>query len=200
MSTPIRPNPGFYTDPIDPDRTWAERIRTGDAAAYESVFRALFKPLVGYVVRIIDSKAVAEDLVQEMFLTLWLRRATLDVTGGSLTAYLFSAARNRALAHIRRERVAARWRDKEEHAARTAEKERTSVPRDDLEAVELALAIKDAIDALPDRCRQVFSLSRQRGLTYGEIATELSISPRTVENHMAHAFRRLRARLKRFLP
>ena len=200
MSTPSRPHLDLPADPIDPDRTWAERIRTGDAAAYESVFRALFKPLVGYVVRILDSKAVAEELVQEMFLTLWLRRASLEITDGSLTAYLFSAARNRALAHIRRERVAARWRDREEVSAQLTEKERTNSPRDDLEEVELSLALKDAVDALPDRCRQVFTLSRQRGLTYPEIAREMGISAKTVENHMAHALRTLRVRLKRFLP
>jgi RNA polymerase sigma-70 factor (ECF subfamily) len=200
MSSSFRPNPELPADPIDPDRTWAERIRTGDAAAYESVFRALFKPLVGYVVRILDSKAVAEELVQEMFLALWLRRASLDLKEGSLTAYLFSAARNRALAHIRRERVAARWRDREELSAQLTEKERTNSPRDDLEEVELSLALKDAVDALPDRCRQVFRLSRQRGLTYGEIAREMGISQKTVESHMALALRTLRVRLKRFLP
>jgi RNA polymerase sigma-70 factor (ECF subfamily) len=203
MSAPIRSNLTPASPPNDPselDRTWANRIRTGDASAYESVFRALFQPLVGYVIRIVDSKAVAEELVQELFLTLWMRRATLEVTGGSLSAYLFTAARNRALAHIRRERVAARFRDRQELDAKLAEQERSRELRDDQAEIEIALAIAEAVNALPDRCRAVFKLSRQRGLTYAEIGKELEISPRTVENHMAHALRVLRVRLQRFLP
>lgn len=199
MVVPIRAH-SASVDPSDIDRTWAERVRTGDASAYESVFRALFQPLVGYVARIVDSRAVAEELVQELFMTLWRRRATLEVTGGSLTAYLFASARNRGLAHIRRERVAARFRDRQELDARIAEHDRARNLHDDRADIEIALAIADAVNALPERCREVFKLSRQRGLTYAEIAKELGISPKTVENHMARAFRTLRARLQRFLP
>lgn len=187
-------------DPHHLDRTWAERVRGGDTLAYETVFRALFQPLVGYVVRIVDSKALAEELVQELFLTLWLRRATLEVANGSLTAYLFAAARNRALAHLRRERVRARWREREEVAARIDETERSREVHDDAEEVEIALAVKDAVDSLPARCRQVFRMSRDRGLTYGEIAREMGIAVKTVENHMALALRTLRVRLERFMP
>lgn len=175
-------------------------MRGGDTLAYETVFRALFQPLVGYVVRIVDSKALAEELVQELFLTLWLRRATLEVANGSLTAYLFAAARNRALAHLRRERVRARWREREEVAARIDETERSREVHDDAEEVEIALAVKDAVDSLPARCRQVFRMSRDRGLTYGEIAREMGIAVKTVENHMALALRTLRVRLERFMP
>jgi RNA polymerase sigma-70 factor (ECF subfamily) len=183
-------------DPHDLDRTWAERVRGGDAAAYESIFRALYQPLVAHIVRFVDSRAIAEELVQELFLTLWLRRATLEVRGGSITAYLFSAARNRAIAHLKRERVRARWQDKEEFDARLEQTERVREVRDETVEMEIALAIKAAIDALPERGRQVFRMSRDRGLTYGEIARELGISVKTVENHMGQALRALRERLE----
>ncbi len=200
MSSPA-PLPFHPADP-DPDQSWADRIRTGDTAAYESVFRALYQPLVAYVLRIVDSRAAAEDLVAELFLTLWKRRSTLEVTSGSLTAYLFGAARNRALDHVRYERMAARWRDKEESAARlarvTPDRQKFAALDDAVEA-DLALAIKGAVDALPERCREVFLMSRQRGLTYQEIARDLGISHRTVENHIALALRTLRTKLSRFL-
>lgn len=182
------------------DRTWAERVRNGDAAAYESVFRALVRPLVGYVIRFVESKPIAEELVQEIFLTLWQRRASLEITGDSITTYLFTAARNRALAHLRRERVATRWRDREELNAKLGQQPSRGEAGDHLEEAELALAVAKAVDALPPRRREVFRLSRRDGLSYAEIAERLGVSPRTVENQLGHALRTLRVRLRHFLP
>ncbi len=189
-----------FFDPEQLDRTWAERVRSGDAVAYEAVFRATFRPLVGYVFRIVHSREIAEELVQEMFLSLWLRRATLEIASGSLMSYLFTAARNRALAHVRRERIRSRWAEREMSSAEIAEAERSTLVPDEAGEVEFALAIRAAVDALPQRCRQVFRLSRERGLTYVEIAGELGIAVKTVESHMALALRTLRGKLQRFLP
>lgn len=200
MSASIRPT-------AELDRSWADRIRTGDARAYETVFRSLYPSLVTYVARIVDSQAVGEELVQEIFLTLWQRRATLEIAEGSLSAYLFTSARNRALAHLRREKVATRWRERATFDALIAERElsRDAGGRDggggmpDAVEVELSVAIAAAVAALPPRARQVFTMHRQGGRTYGEIAAELGVSLRTVENHMSAALKSLRARLARFL-
>ncbi len=202
LATPMSSFPKhnfFESNDPDIDRTWVDRMRGGDAEAFEIVFRALVRPLIGYVFRFVDSRPIAEEIVQDLFLSVWQRRATLELTGGSITAYLFSAAHHRALAHVRRERVASRWRDREEIIVQ-GQQESGVVVRDDVEDAVLAMAVQRAVDLLPARCREVFRLSRRDGLSYAEISARLGISKKTVENHMRLALKSLRARLKRHFP
>jgi RNA polymerase sigma-70 factor (ECF subfamily) len=80
---------------------WFARIRAGDEAAFEALFRALAPGLCALITRYVQSRAVAEELVQELFLDLWLRRAQLQIDQ-ALTAYLMTAARHRALNWLKR--------------------------------------------------------------------------------------------------
>src|SRR3954466_1313033 len=86
---------------------WIERIRAGDEAAFEALFRALAPGLCALVARYVHSRAVAEELVQDLFLDLWTRRSQLAVEQ-ALTSYLYMAARNRALNHLKRDQRADR--------------------------------------------------------------------------------------------
>ena len=173
---------------------WFDRIRRGDEAAFEALFRALAPGLCALATRYVGAPAVAEELVQELFLDLWTRRESL-VVHESLTAYLHAATRHRALNHLARERRQHRFT---EGAARLRDGADPAAPGES--ALLDALELQDAIAALPARCRLVFTLSRQQDLTYVEIATALGLSVKTVETQMGRALRALRDRLRHLVP
>jgi RNA polymerase sigma-70 factor (ECF subfamily) len=132
--------------------------------------------------------------VQDVMLELWRRRETLAAES-SPQAYLFQSTRNRALNHIRHERV-----EKKSEPELTHHGELVSSGPDHLVEEEIAIALREAVAELPDRCREVFELSRTHGLKYSEIATTLGISIKTVEAQMGKALRTLRAKLAPWLP
>jgi RNA polymerase sigma-70 factor (ECF subfamily) len=169
---------------------WIEKIRAGDEAAFEALFRALAPGLCALVTRYVKSRPVAEELVQELFLDLWTRRREL-VIEQAITSYLFAAARNRALNHIKRERRAVPW-----SAVATGWSEEVDASAPDESELLDALELQDAIDRLPARCRLIFTLNRNQEMTYGEIAKSLGLSVKTVETQMGRALRTLRDRLR----
>lgn len=170
------------------------RLARGDEAAYDAIFRAWYAPLVRATQAIVRDAAVAEELVQDAMLELWRRREQLDAEG-SPQAYLFRAARNRALNHLRHLAVQRR----NVGALQVEEAREASAPAE-LVARELEEAVREAIAALPPRCREVFELSRGRGLTYGEIAEALGITVKAVEANMGRALKSLRLQLAPWLP
>ena len=135
------------------------------------------------------SRAVAEELVQDVMLELWKRRETL-AEESSPQAYLFQATRNRALNHIRHARIE---RLGEPHVTRPEAVDATAHSR--VVEEEMMVAVRRAVDRLPDRCREVFELSRTHNLKYTEIATTLGISIKTVEAQMGKALKTLREEL-----
>lgn len=139
-------------------------------------------------------RAPAEELAQDVMLELWRRRASLTVDT-SLQGYLLRATRNRTLNYIRHEKVVQR-------GAAFAAQDVVAHPTGDRGLVEDEIdhALKDAMQHLPPRCREVFELSRVNGLKYAEIAATLDISIKTVEAQMGKALRILRERMARWLP
>ena len=185
----LRPRPRAVND-----RDLLARLRHGDRDAFDAVFRAQYAGLVGAAERVVGERAVAEELAQDVMLELWRRRESLTVDE-SLRAYLLRAARNRALNHVRHERMKVRT------APRAAGETVTQpdAPANAAEA-EMEAALREAVAALPGRCREVFELSRGQGLRYVEIAAVLGISVKTVEAQMGKALRVLRERMAPFLP
>ncbi len=165
-----------------------------DAASIEALFRAHYSRLCDFVNCYVRSPETASDLVQDLFVHLWERCDAGDVPLLT-TAYLYTAARNRALKHLRHRRVVARW------AERVASAPLPTGPQADerLRTREMAEASSRAIDALPDRCRQIFLLSREKYLSYAEIAEVLGISVETVETQMWRALKSLRKSLAPYL-
>jgi RNA polymerase sigma-70 factor, ECF subfamily len=169
-------------------------IRQGDEDAFDAIFRAHYAPLVGVAERMLRSRAVAEEIVQDVMLELWRRRESLPIED-SLRAYLFRATRNRALNHVRHGRVE---REGQPHVV-GATADPPTAPSTLVEE-EIDTALRAALGDLPDRCREVFELSRVHGLRYAEIAATLGISVKTVEAQMGKALRILRERLAAWLP
>ena len=170
------------------------RLREGDEAAFDTIFRTWYEPLVALGDRMLRDRAAAEEIVQEVMLELWRRRDRLS-TEGSAQAYLFTATRNRVLNYLRHLRV----REKGEPFLLLDE---TAPDRADSGAVEseIEVAIRGAITELPPRCREVFELSRIQGLKYSEIAQTLGVSVKAVEAQIGKALKLLRERLAPWLP
>ena len=171
-----------------------ERLRQGDESAFDAIFREWYPSLVRSAESIVRSRAVAEELVQDVMLELWRRRESL-AKESSPQAYLFQSTRNRALNHIRHERV----ERKSEPDLMQRTETSASAPSQLIEE-EIEVALRTAVAELPDRCREVFELSRTHGLKYAEIATTLGISVKTVEAQMGKALRSLRVKLAPWLP
>ncbi len=177
------------------DRELLDRLRRGDSLAFDALFRAWYAPLVRVAEAILRERAPAEEVVQDVMLELWRRRDRLPDTE-SPRAYLYRATRNRALNHIRRRRLERRG-----EPVLIAASARVSAAADaDVDASELDTAIRAAIEALPDRCREIFEMSRVGGLKYADIAELLGISVKTVEAQMGKALRSLRESLATWLP
>jgi RNA polymerase sigma-70 factor (ECF subfamily) len=143
--------------------------------------------------RIIPDSGIARDLVQEVFVDLWRRRNDLKITT-SVKAYLRTAARNKSLNYVRDQKMT--FEDQEQHP--NIQSNQVSA-NDQLEADELQAIIDRAIDQLPERCRLVFSLSRFEELSYKEIAEQLDISTKTVENQISKALKLLRNSLAPYI-
>ena len=165
-----------------------------DPQAFETVFRTHYAALCDFVDGYVRSREAARDIVQDLFVNLWERYDSPNPPPLA-TAYLYKAARNRALQHLRHARVVTRH-----HMRVTQEPPRSAAAADEeARARDVARAIEEAIDELPERCREVFLLSREQNLTYAQIAETLGISIKTVEAQMWRALKSRRASLAPFL-
>jgi RNA polymerase sigma-70 factor (ECF subfamily) len=157
--------------------------------AFEALFRAHYDGLVRFATRLVRSRAEAEELVHDVLFKVWRKREGLAPTE-ELKTYLFRATYNHALNHLRRRKLERLWR-------RSLPPEEPSVAptASDDEMDDLEQAVRRAIDDLPPRCREIFLLSRESGLSYNAIATTLGISIKTVETQMGRALKALRIAL-----
>lgn len=186
--SPSQPLPAFVDD-----RDLLARLRGGDHAAFDEIFRQWYEPVVRSANRVLHDPGVAEELSQDVFLELWRRREALALDS-SIAGYLMQAVRNRALNHLRHLAVQRKSVVYVEALSEPAEHADVAV-----QSREVETAIAAAIAELPPRTREVFAMSRERGLRYSEIADELGISVKAVEANMSRALRMLRERLAPFL-
>lgn len=175
------------------DQANLEGLRQGLEAAFDAIFRTYYANLVGFADSILKDRGAAEDTAQDVMVELWRRRSSI-VLQTSLRAYLFQATRNRALNHLRHRRVVARVTPADLTMTQPSASDRGLLEG------EIGGRLREAVAALPERCREVFTLSRDRGLSYAEIAEALGISIKTVEGQMGKALKLLRAELAPWLP
>jgi RNA polymerase sigma-70 factor, ECF subfamily len=198
----LDPPGSVATAPLDavPDDRLAAGVRAGDAAAFEQLFQSYYRRLYVFVESYVRAPEVAEDLTVDVFVRIWERREGWELRG-SLRAYLYAAARNEALAWLRRQRMVQRVHDGALHDDCPPGMGAPPAPGDAaVQARELAEAVEQAIGRLPERGREALVLHRQHGLSYAEVGEAMGISPRTVEVHIRRAFQALRDELVRFLP
>ncbi len=163
------------------------RLRQGESVALDELFRRHYVNLCRVAVRLVRDGAAAEDIVQEVFTRLWTKRSKLPDDTQAVSPYLRRAVRNRSLNYLRdRKRIPVD--DGELPEAADPAGQATSR----LEQEELRVRINTAINRLPERCRLVFVMSKMEEMSQREIADQLDISVKTVENQMTRAYKFLR--------
>lgn len=169
-----------------------ELLQKGDVKTYKHLFDALYEPLCQYAMLYLNDGPTAEDLVHELFIWIWEYPQKLNIKS-SLKSYLFASVRNRCLNHNRNKKSISYIDDSLHQIEAEVQHEINEMENMDLE--HLKKEIKEAIDALPLKCKEIFLMSRENELSYSQIAEELSISKKTVENQMGIALKRLKQKL-----
>ncbi len=168
------------------DELMARVLGSDDYYAFELLFHKMYTPLCNFCERFVVVREVAEELVSDVFYTIWKNRGRLQVIAPK--SYLYTAVRNRGFDYLRGVNRTS-WCELEEAAHVPSE---SHTLQDALEHAELEMHLSQGICMLPKQCKIIFELSREEGLKYREIADELSISVKTVEAQMGRALKRLR--------
>ncbi|WP_211092898.1 RNA polymerase sigma factor [Chitinophaga polysaccharea] len=161
----------------------------GKEEAFEAIYNVYAVPLLNAAFRRLRSEEEAKEVVQEVFISLFLKKNEIKYAG-NLGGYLHTVLRHRILDIFRVDLLYA-----SHHQQLRQQQEGACYLEDRLERKELALRLQQCINRLPDKCREVFILSRYDGLSYKAIATRLKISVNTVEKHVGKALRLLRLQL-----
>jgi RNA polymerase sigma-70 factor (ECF subfamily) len=174
-----------------PDARLLEQLRLDDRKAFEILYHKYSSKLFYAAYNLFRDKDVCEDLVQELFIDLWTKRNQLNIT--SLEAYLKVAVRHRVLFYLRTKKASVDLTVIETLVEKYSAD--SKLFQDDI-----AHLLEDGVAQLPEKCRQIFTLSRKEYLSNKEIATRLNISIKTVENQITIALRYLRTGLTDYLP
>jgi RNA polymerase sigma-70 factor (ECF subfamily) len=164
-------------------------------ARFEAMVNAHYARLGVFAYRLVGSRPAAEDVVHEVLLRVWRRRASFGFD--TALPYLYQAVRNEATSWRRREALG------RQRTAGAVDGAAQADPRPDaqrgLELSELAHAVEETVAALPERRREIFRMQREQGLSYAQIASLLGISIKTVEVQMGRALKAIRLRAAPFL-
>ena len=163
-----------------------------DKTTFEQLFRTHFAALCSYAMNYLKDSDNAKEIVHEVFINLWEKRESID-PDKPVKSYLYTSVYNRCMNHIRDNKKFAKL---DISLARVDEQE---MVEDHNHHDELDKKIQDTIAGLPEKCREVFMLSRFEELKYNEIAEKLGISVKTVEAQMSKALKVLRESLTEFI-
>jgi len=167
------------------------RLKDGDQTAFEIIFRHYYPGLVIFVSQIILDKDEADEIVQDFFVQLWEKCATLK-DGRSLKSYFFTSVKNRSFNYLKKSKIKQQTLEQLKYLASN----NLLYSPDIFVESELQQRIKSAINKLPSRCSEIFVMNRFNGLSNDEIAEKLNISKRTVETQITNALKVLRVVLK----
>ena len=156
------------------------------------IFKQHYAPLVRYCNTIVKDMDEAEDIVQQVFVTLWQKMDDIEITT-SIKSYLYKMVHNKGLNRLKHEAV------KQKHVAEVVSFQSLAT-QNELGTNELINQIDLALNSLPEQCGRIFKMSRYDGMKYQEIADELQLSIKTIENQMGKALKIMREKLKDYLP
>jgi RNA polymerase sigma-70 factor (ECF subfamily) len=178
------------------DKLLFEKIKDGDEEAFEELFDKYYEPLVRFVWGYVKSEAIAEEIVQELFLKVWNISSTLTIQR-SVKSYIYSAGRNMCLNYLKHQNTEQEW-EKEKKALHENQPRESKLDRN-IHYKMLHKEVEQAIQDLPERRRLIFVLSRHQDMTYKEIADFLDISENTVDTQIRRALATLRERFSDLL-
>ncbi|MEQ9286500.1 MAG: RNA polymerase sigma-70 factor [Cyclobacteriaceae bacterium] len=172
------------------DSELMECLSHDDRKAFEHIFRTYYQDLCRFGVTYVKDMDVSEELVQQIFINIWERRYELSIST-SMKSYLFTAVRNKSFNYLKLQ-LPKEYKKVDIDDVGFID---TSNKEEDIVFEDLKEYVAKAIDTLPGKCKTIFNLSRNSGLTYKEIAEELDISVKTVENQIGIALKKLREQL-----
>jgi|TARA_R110000737_G_scaffold353010_1_gene401730 RNA polymerase sigma-70 factor (ECF subfamily) len=158
-----------------------------DKNRFKEVFKKYYNPLCNYASTIVKDHKMAQDVVQDVFTKLWDKRDNVSIDSNE-KSYLFQAVKNRSLEILRKQ--------KNDQKVSTADYKDLYVDGSEIDEQARKYMLKEflykSIRQLPPKCQEIFVMNKVNGLTYNEIALDLDISVKTVENHIGKAYRKLR--------
>ncbi|NBC24757.1 MAG: RNA polymerase sigma-70 factor [Bacteroidetes bacterium] len=169
------------------DKQKEEKLLTSiknDEQAFRIIYDRYWSKLFHYALNVLEDKTVCEDIVQEVFVSLWQSSDSLKID--NLSAYLFQSVKFQIFKYLRNYKIARR------HLERIALLQSHNDTEDQLIAKELETELNRVIDCLPERCRQIFLLSRIEHRSNQEISLQLGLSIQTVKNQISKALAYLR--------
>lgn len=175
--------------------TITRRLSAEGEQKFERLFKEHFKSLYAYAFTILKNETIAEETVQNVFYKTWEKKVH-DTIQTSLKAYLYKAVYHESLNYLKHKKVKARYQLHVMHES----KNHTDHASRKIMMKELEERLRHALNTLPQQCRTIFQMSRFDGLKYQQIADQLGISVKTVENQMGKALKQIRIRLIEYLP
>ncbi len=169
------------------DQVLMQEIKAGNMMAFDALYKNYSRKLYRFSISILKSSEEAENIVQEVFLNLWLNREKIE-NNSSVKYYIFSIAYNSSISIIREKIKKTKFI---EYLRTLQDINQESVDLQ-IEYKELEERLTMIIDSLPERQKEVYLLHRIEGLKYSEIAERLNISVNTIENHMSRALKTIR--------
>lgn len=184
------------------DHELVKSIFRGNKDAYEILFKTYYARLCTYAVSFVSRNEIAEDIVTDIFLKLWEKRDFLIITN-SVSSYLFQSVKNSSINYLLREK--SRKQMVSENEVKLLDLKiiypvSDEHPYAELIGQELEKKIREGIDKLPERSREIFYLSRFEELSHKEIAEKLGIAENTVKAHIYKSLIKLKEELKDYLP
>ena len=177
---------------LQEDKKLYQQVIKGNEKAFEVLFHKYYGHLCLFASSILNNDSSAEEIVQDFFVKLWEKRDQITIES-SVKNYFFRSVKNLCLNFIQHNKTKLRYAEKV-----ISDAENNSLFNDGFSEIDLADKIEESIQALPEKRREIFRMSREEGLKYLEIAKKLNISIKTVESQMGHALRHLREKLKNY--
>lgn len=176
------------------EEQWLSGLKNGSEAAFTAIYNHYFESLYLYAFKVLKDEFAAQDVVQELFLSIWKQKERFNVQS-SLKAYLFTANRYLIAKAVRNQSGTESLLDKlEERIWGPPEQENIMYVK------ELKAQVSGVVDQLPEKCRIIYLLSREEKRSHREIAQQLGISEKTVENQLTIALRKIRTSMGMFIP
>tara|TARA_B110000208_G_C11746746_1_gene421993 strand:+ start:684 stop:1259 length:576 start_codon:yes stop_codon:yes gene_type:complete len=173
---------------VEKDFVFVEKLKNGDNNAYTLLMNDYYKNLCGYANLFTKDPSKSEDIVQNIFVKIWIYRKKID-PNISIKKYLYKSVYNEFIDQYRKNKSVISLEEKYLKVIDTI------IDYNSLDIEKLMMNVNREIDKLPEKCKQVFILNKKEGLTHNEIAEYLQISTKTVESHITRAFKILNQKL-----
>lgn len=166
-----------------------------DERRFDSIYTDHYAALYQYAYTMVNDSTLAEEMVHQVFLKILEKNGPVTIHT-SVKSYLYRAVHNECLNYFKHQKV------KQGHSVRSGTEPdyHTDTPAGKIQYKELETRLRSAINELPEQCRIIFQMSRYEELKYAEIALQLGISAKTVENQIGKALKKLRIQLADYLP